>query len=108
MRNPLDFESQPSSIYKRAAQSFDLFLAQQFKPLLDKLPAGSEIEGLDVTVLNQLASKPKPSSEALEFICPMNPLRQFVEAEITNQDLINQSVVLVNGVRIALDLQRVE
>jgi len=31
-----------------------------------------------------------------------------VDAEITNQDLINQSVVLVNGVRIALNLQTVE
>ncbi len=108
MRNPFDFEKESASIYKRAAQSFDLFLAQQLKSLLEKIPTGAEIEGLDITVLNQLASKPKPSSEAVEFICPLKPLGQFVEAEITNQDLINQSVVLVNGVRISLDLQRVE
>lgn len=108
LRNPADFEKEPSSIYKRAAQSFDLFLAPQLKALADKVPADAEIAGLDITVLNQLASKPKPTSEALEFICPLRPLRQFVEAEITNQDLINQSTVLVNGVRIALDLQKVE
>jgi hypothetical protein len=108
LRNPLNLEKETTSIYKRAAQSFDLFLAPQLKPLIEKIPADSEIEGLDITLLNQLASKPKPSSEALEFICPLKLLRHFVEADITNQDLINQSAVLVNGVRIALDLQRVE
>ena len=59
-------------------------------------------------MLNQLAAKTQPSSEAIEFVCPFKPLRQFVEAEITSQDVINQSVVLVNGVRIALNLQQVE
>jgi hypothetical protein len=108
LRNPLRFEKDTSSIYKRAAQSFDLFLAPQLKVLLEKLPADAEIQALDITLLNQLAAKPNPSSEALEFICPLKLLRQFVDAEITNQDLINQSVVLVNGVRIALNLQQVE
>jgi hypothetical protein len=108
MRNPLKFEKETSSIYKRAAQSFDLFVASQLKPLMEKVPADAQIEGLDISVLNQLATTPKPSSEAVEYICPLKPLRQFVEAGITNQDLINQSTVLVNGVRIALDLQRVE
>jgi len=31
-----------------------------------------------------------------------------VNAEITNQQLLDQSVILVNGVRIALNLQLVE
>jgi len=108
MRNPTEFAKETTSIYKRAARSFDLFVAPQLKPLVDKIPADPEIAGLDITALNQLASNPKPTSEAIEFICPLKPLRQFTDAEITNQDLINQSTVLVNGVRIALDLQRVE
>lgn len=108
LRNSLRFDSEKTSIYKRAAQSFDLFLAPQLKPLLVEVPSGAEFEGLDITILNQLDSKPKPLSEAIEFVCPLKPLRQFAEAEITNQDLINQSVVLLNGVRIALDLQQVE
>ncbi len=108
LRNPLRFEKETSSIYKRAAQSFDLFLAPQLKALLEKIPTDADIQGLDITLLTQLAAKPNPSSEALEFICPLKPLRQFVDAEITNQELINQSVVLVNGVRIALNLQQVE
>lgn len=108
LRNPLHFEKETSSIYRRAAQSFDLFLALQLKALLEKIPADAQIEALDITLLNQLAAKSGVSSEALEFIFPLKPLRQFTEAEITNQELINQSVVLVNGLRIALNLQQVE
>ncbi len=108
LRNSLRFDAEKSSIYKRAAQSFDLFLAPLVKDLLDKAPAGAEFESFDFAVLNQLAPGPKGSSEAIEFICPRKALRQFADAEITNQQLIDQSVVLVNGVRIALNLQLVE
>jgi hypothetical protein len=107
MRNPQLFEKTSSSIYKRAAQSFDLFLAPRLKPLIKNLPAGAEFDALDFTVLNQLGAE-KNSSEAVEFVCPLKASRSFVEDEITSQDLINQGVVLVNGVRIALNLQLVE
>ena len=108
LRNPLHFDKDSSSIYKRAAQSFDLFLAPQLKGILERLPADADLDGLDITLLNQFASQPGGSSEALEFVCTLKPLRLFLDADITNQDLINQSVVLVNGVRIALNLQQVE
>ncbi len=108
LRNSLPFEKDAGSIYKRAAQSFDVFLAPLLKDLLEKLPAGAAFQGLDITVLNQFAGAPQASSEAVEFICPLEGLREFAEARITNQDLIDQSVVLVNGVRIALNLQQVE
>jgi len=108
LRNSLRFNSDSSSIYKRAAQSFDLFLAPQLRDIQAKLPPGTEYAGLDITLLNQLSARPAGSSEALEFILPLKPLSQFLDAGITNQDLINQSVVLVNGVRIALNLQQVE
>jgi hypothetical protein len=108
LRNPTSFDRNVTSIYKRSAQSFDLFLAPLLKPLLDNLPTGNDIAGLDITVLNELTPKGSPSSEAVEFISSLGSLRQFAEAEITSQDLINQSVVLVNGVRIAVDLQKVE
>ena len=108
LRNPRVFDVQTSSIYKRAAQSFDLFLAPQLKALLTHVPSDPNLAGLDITVLNDLGPKPGASSEAVEFICPIGPLRQFADAQRTNQDLINHSIVLVNGVRIALNLQLVE
>ena len=108
LRNVRHFDAEKSSIYRRAAQSFDLFLAPQLKDLLDKSPADAEFDAYDFSVLNQLAPEPHASSEAIEFICPRKAARQFANAEITNQQLIDQSIVLVNGVRIALNLQLVE
>ncbi len=99
LRNPGTFDKDNASIYRRAAQSFDLFLAVELKPILDKVPEGSDFHSLDVTILNDLVSKSGKSSEALEFVFPLKALRQFVNADITNQELIDQSVVLVNGVR---------
>jgi hypothetical protein len=108
LRNPQGFDKEVTSIYKRAAQSFDLFLAPQLKSVLEKVPDATELGGLDITIVNDFTSKAAHSSEALEFICPIKALRRFAAAEITNQDLINQSLVLINGVRIALNLQQVE
>jgi hypothetical protein len=108
LRNTLHFDPAKSSIYKRAAQSFDLFLAPKFKDLLEKIPVEMEFQSFDFSVINQLGPGPKGASEAVEFICPRAALRQFADAEITNQQLIDQSVVLVNGVRVALNLQLVE
>jgi hypothetical protein len=107
LRNTLQFSQDSGSIYKRAAQSFDLFLARELKDILNKVPDAA-FDGYDITVLNSLGSDTPASSEAVEYISPRNALRQFVNAEITSQQLIDQSVVLVNGVRIALNLQLAE
>ena len=101
------FEKSTSSIYRRAAQTFDLFLAPQLKALVPKLPVDLPVDALDFSVLNRLGNE-KDSSEAVEFICPLRAVRSFIEDEIASQDLINQSLVLVNGVRIHLDLELVE
>jgi len=108
LRNSLQFGPVKASIYKRAAQSFDLFLAPLLKELSEKVPPDAEFQLFDFAVLNKLAAGPKGTSEAVEYICPRAALRQFVDADITNQQLLDQSIILVNGVRIALNLQLVE
>jgi hypothetical protein len=108
LRNSIQFGPVKGSIYKRAAQSFDLFLAPQLKDLSDRISPDVEFQAFDFSVLNKLSPGPKGTSEAIEFICPRSALQQFVNAEITNQQLLDQSVILVNGVRIALNLQLVE
>lgn len=108
LRNSLHFGPVKGSIYKRAAQSFDLFLAPQLKDLSDKIPPDLEFQLFDFSVLNKLSPSAKGASEAIEFICPRTALKQFVNAGVTNQQLLDQSVILVNGVRIALNLQLVE
>jgi hypothetical protein len=107
LRNPAPFDQSKTAIYKRAAQSFDLFLAPLLKDLLAKTPSWDTLAGLDITVLVQFTAS-SFSSEAVEYICPLDQLRRFTDYEITNQELLNQSVILVNGVRIALNLQQVE
>ncbi len=108
LKNSLEFGPTKSSIYKRAAQSFDLFLAPQLKDLSGKIGSDVEFQLYDLSVLNKLTPGAKGTSEAIEFICPRPALKQFVNAEITNQQLLDQSIVLVNGVRIGLNLQLVE
>jgi hypothetical protein len=105
MQNSLSFEKGESSIYKRAAQSFDLFLAPELKGISKTLPADASLDALHFSVLNNLGAE---KSETIEYICPMDSMRAFVENKITSQDLINKSMVLVNGVRIGLTLQLVE
>jgi hypothetical protein len=108
LKNSLQFGPAKGSIYKRAAQSFDLFLAPLLKDISERVSPGVEFQLFDFSVLNKLSPGAKETSEAIEFICPRNALKRFVDAEITNQQLLDQSIVLVNGVRIALNLQLVE
>jgi len=108
LRDTLQFSPDSSSIYRHAAQSFDLFLARELKGILSNVPADAPFDGYDFTVLNQLQANSESSSEAIEYVCSREALRQFVNAEITGQQLIDETVVLVNGVRIALNLQLVE
>lgn len=108
LKNSLQFGLAKGSIYKRAAQSFDLFLAPLLKDISERVSPDVQFQLYDFSVLNKLSPGAKETSEAIEFICPRKALRQFVNAEITNQQLLDQSVVLVNGVRIALNLQLVE
>ena len=109
LRNPDTFDKDASSIYRRAARTFDLFLAPRLKGILEKIPENPDFSALDFTVILDLTSAKSPkSSEAIEFFLPLKSVRRLVTADITNQDLINESIVLVNGVRIPLNLPQVE
>ena len=105
MQNTLSFQPGQTSIYKRAAQSFDLFLAPELKDISKRVPADAGVNELHFSVLNRLGAG---KEETIEYICPMDSMRSFVENKLTTQELINKSIVLVNGVRIGLDLQLVE
>jgi hypothetical protein len=107
LRNPQIFDKDKTSLYKRAALSFDTFLAPHLSDLVSRVPTISGLKGLDITILVSTSAN-GPSSEAVEFVCPLTALRRFVAYEISNQDLIEESLVIVNGVRISLNLQQVE
>ena len=110
LRNVLRFDAEKTSIYKRAAQTFDLFLAPKLKDIFADVPKEANFDFYDFSVVNLFSAAPgaKERSEAVEFVLPKNLAQQFADSEITNQALIDKSQVLINGVRIALNLQLVE
>jgi len=110
LKNSARFDPEKSNIYKRAAQTFDLFVAPKVKDLLDLIPNDLAVDYYDFSVVNSLASgtTSKDRSEAIEFLFPRTLAQKFANTEITNQELIDKGQVLVNGVRIALNLQLVE
>jgi hypothetical protein len=110
LKNTTRFDPDKTNIYKRTAQTFDLFVAPRMKDVLDHVPNDVPVDYYDFSVVNPLSptSTGKERSEAIEFLLPKTLAQKFANSEITNQELIDKSQVLVNGVRIALNLQLVE
>ena len=110
LKNSTRLDPEKTNIYKLAAQTFDLFVAPRMKDVLDRIPSDVPVDYYDFSVVNPLSptSLGKERSEAIEFLFPKQLAQKFVNNEITNQELIDKSQVLVNGVRIALTLQLVE
>ncbi|MGB7845801.1 MAG: hypothetical protein WBL63_09320 [Candidatus Acidiferrum sp.] len=110
LKNNARYDPEKMSLYKRAALTFDLFVAPKMKDVLDLVPGDLPVDYYDFSVVNALVSNSggKERSEAIEFLLPKNLAQKFANSEITNQELIDKGQVLVNGVRIALNLQMVE
>jgi len=110
MKNTARYDPEKTSIYKRAALTFDLFVAPKMKDVLEGIPNDVPVDYYDFSVVNPLVpgSGGKERSEAVEFLLPKNLAQKFANSDITNQELLDKGQVLVNGVRIALNLQLVE
>jgi len=110
MKNPARYDPDKTSLYKRAALTFDLFLAPKMKDVLEGIPSDVPVDYYDFSVVNSLGSSAagKERSEAIEYLLPKNLAQKFANSEITNQELLDKGQVLVNGVRIALNLQMAE
>jgi hypothetical protein len=80
------------------------------KDVLELIPSDLPADYYDFSVVNTLTpgSGGKERSEAIEFLLPRNLARKFANSDITNQELLDKGQVLVNGVRIALNLQAAE
>jgi hypothetical protein len=110
MKNTTRFDPEKTSLYKRAALTFDLFVAPKVKDVLDRIPTDLPVDYYDFSVVNALmsSSSSKERSEAIEFLLPQKLTQEFANSDITNQELLDKGQVLVNGVRIALNLQLAE
>jgi hypothetical protein len=103
-------ESAAGSRYKLAAMAFDDHVAHLIRPTLAYFKEEPKFDGISFSTTVHLASRsPGPGkAEAVEFFFPFTVLRCYEKYDCTGQELIDTGVVLINGERVALDLQVAE
>ena len=91
-----------------AALAFDEHIAHLIRPVLAALKGQTDFDGIDFSTTVRLAGTPDGEGTAVEFIFPANGLTGYQDYDLTGQQLINMGYVLINGERVALDLQSAE
>jgi hypothetical protein len=103
-------ESAAGSRYKLAAMAFDDHVAHLIRPTLAYFREGPKFDGISFSTTVHLAGKLPAAgkSEAVEFFFPFAVLRQYEKYDCTGQQLLDAGTVLINGERVAVDLQNAE
>ena len=103
-------ESAAGSRYKLAATAFDDHVAHLIRPTLTYFKGESRFDGISFSTTVHLASRSPAAgkTEAVEFFFPFTALRCYEKYDCTGQQLIDTGVVLINGERVALNLQIAE
>jgi hypothetical protein len=95
-----------SSQYRIAALAFDSHISHLLRPVSKYFHDNPQFEGVDFSTTVHQGAQPNPVS--VEFVAPFLALACYEKYDCTGQELINRSVVLINGERVTLDLQRAE
>ena len=94
-----------ASQYRIAALAFDSHISHLLRAVSKYFPERPQFEGVDFsTTVHQGQGTPL----SVEFVVPFLALSCYEKYDCTGQELINRSVVLINGERVSLDLQRAE
>ena len=108
-------ESAAGSRYKLAAMAFDDHVAHLIRPTLayfkeEPKQEGAQFDGISFSTTVHLAGKLPAArqTEAVEFFFPFASLHCYEKYDCTGQQLIDAGVVLVNGERVALNLEIAE
>jgi hypothetical protein len=103
-------ESAAGSRYKLAAMAFDDHVAPLIRPTLAYFKEEPKFDGISFSTTVHLAGKlpAARTSEAVEFFFPFAALRCYEQYDCTGQQLLDAGTVLINGERVALDLQIAE
>jgi hypothetical protein len=95
-----------SSQYRIAAMAFEIHISHVLRPVAKYFHDSPQFDGVDfATTVHQSV---QPSSMSIEFVVPFSALGCYEKYDCTGQELINRSIVLINGERVALDLLRAE
>jgi hypothetical protein len=101
--------SDAGSRYKLAAMAFDDHVVHLVRPLLAYFKDEQKFDGIGFSTTVHLAGKAAAgTSEAVEFYFPLSSLRCYEKYDCTGQQLLDAGTVLINGERVALDLQIAE
>ena len=101
--------SDAGSRYKLAAMAFDDHVAHLIRPLLAYFKDEQKFDGIGFSTTVHLAGKAAAgTSEAVEFYFSLSSLRCYEKYDCTGQQLLDAGTVLINGERVALDLQIAE
>jgi hypothetical protein len=103
-------ESAAGSRYKLAAMAFDEHVAHLIRPTLAYFKDELRFDGISFSTTVHLAGKLPAAgkTEAVEFFFPFTALRCYEKYDCTGQQLIDAGAALINGERVALDLQIAE
>jgi hypothetical protein len=103
-------ESAAGSRYKLAATAFDDHVAHLIRPTLTYFKGESNFDGISFSTTVHMAGRSAVvgKAEAVEFFFPFTALRCYEKYDCTGQQLIDTGVVLINGERVALNLQVAE
>jgi len=95
-----------SSQYRIAALAFDTHIAHLLRPVSKYFLDHPQFDGIDFsTTVHQPAES---ASQSVEFVVPVSALQCYAKYDCTGQELISRSIILINGERVTLDLQRAE
>ncbi|MBZ5506654.1 MAG: hypothetical protein LAO78_14440 [Acidobacteriia bacterium] len=95
-----------SSQYRIAAMAFESHISHVLRPVAKYFHDNPQFDGVDFTTT--VHQSVQPSSMSVEFVVPFSALVCYEKYDCTGQELVNRSIVLINGERVALDLQRAE
>jgi len=98
--------SENSSQYRLAALAFDTHISHLLRPVARYFHDNPQFEGIDFSTTVHPGGQ--AVAESVEFVVPFSALLCYEKYDCTGQELINRSVVLINGERVQLDLLRAE
>ncbi len=96
------------SRYRLAALAFDEHIAHLVRPMLGYFPEKPGFDGIDFSSTVRLEGDADAAPLAVEFILPLSALRCYQAYDCTGQQLLDSGFVLINGERVALDLEIAE
>jgi hypothetical protein len=102
--------SDSGSQYRIAALAFDRHVSHLIRPMMAFFKEGPQFDGIVFSSTVHVPSQSAGSAltESVEFFFPMSELRRYEQYDITGQQLIDSSFVLINGERVGLELQSAE